>query len=63
MEPNMKCPECSGAEVAVEVRTWLNYHEGEPEGFDPEDTDSAEPIPGGACICRECQHQWQWRAE
>jgi hypothetical protein len=60
--PEIKCPECESTGVAVEVKTWMNFFDGKPEGYDEADTDSAEPIVGGACVCRECQHQWKFSA-
>jgi hypothetical protein len=54
----MKCPECGETHIAVEVKTWCDYMDGEPLEFDDEDVEYVEPIPGGERICRTCQHTW-----
>jgi hypothetical protein len=55
---SMKCPECGETHIAVEVKTWCDYMDGEPLEFDDEDVEYVEPIPGGERICRTCQHTW-----
>ncbi len=54
----LACPECGQTHIAVEVKTWCDFSEGEPDRFDDEDVPYVEPIPGGERICRGCQHQW-----
>jgi hypothetical protein len=51
-----KCSKCGSHDVAVEVRTWANFDEQGPCGFDDNDVAYVEPIPGGEVICRDCQH-------
>ena len=50
-----KCPDCGSEWCAVEVTTWADFSGGKPSRFDEEDLDSVMPVPGGDCICRECQ--------
>jgi hypothetical protein len=59
VEPGTLCPECGGADIAAETKTWINYEAGSPAGFDDEDLGSCEPLPGGEHICRSCQHTWR----
>jgi hypothetical protein len=35
----MKCPECGETHIAVEVKTWCDYMDGEPFEFDDEDVE------------------------
>jgi hypothetical protein len=55
----INCPECGCTQVAAETRTWINYGGSDDEPFfDEEDAAYCEPLPGGAAVCRDCQHQW-----